>query len=131
MTIKQVTVMRNDLNMRKGKMIAQGQHGSMAFITKNLQWGITNEEGVWCQIDLTPVAWEWLEGSFTKICVRVDSEEELLTIHQTALDAGLVSHLVTDNGLTEFGGVPTITCCAIGPDTDERIDPITGHLKLL
>lgn len=39
-------------------------------------------------------------------------------------------NLITDSGLTEFGGVPTKTVCAIGPDYDEKIDKITGHLKL-
>ena len=28
-----------------------------------------------------------------------------------------------------YSGHPT--CCAVGPDFPERIDPITGHLKLL
>ena len=32
MTIKQVIVMRNDLNMRKGKMVAQGAHASIMFL---------------------------------------------------------------------------------------------------
>ena len=30
--IKQVIVMRRDLNMRKGKMVAQGAHASMAVL---------------------------------------------------------------------------------------------------
>jgi peptidyl-tRNA hydrolase, PTH2 family len=67
----------------------------------------------------------------TKICVRVDSESELLEIARKAEDAGLTVHVITDAGHTEFGGVPTKTCLAIGPDEDEKIDAITGHLKLL
>jgi PTH2 family peptidyl-tRNA hydrolase len=39
-------------------------------------------------------------------------------------------HLVQDAGLTEFGGVPTYTAVAIGPDYDDRIDPVTGDLEL-
>lgn len=39
--------------------------------------------------------------------------------------------LVTDSGRTEFGGVPTKTCLAIGPNKIEEIDKITGHLPLL
>ena len=35
MATKQVIVMRTDLNMRKGKMIAQGSHASLAFLTRN------------------------------------------------------------------------------------------------
>lgn len=73
----------------------------------------------------------WLEGSFTKVCVRVDSEEELLCVVKAAQEAGLLVQLCVDAGRTEFHGVPTPTCCAVGPDFSERIDPITGHLKLL
>lgn len=36
METKQVIVMRKDLNMRKGKMIAQGSHASMAVILDEL-----------------------------------------------------------------------------------------------
>ena len=42
----------------------------------------------------------------------------------------MLVQLCVDAGRTEFHGVPTATCCAIGPDWPERIDPITGHLKL-
>ena len=58
------------------------------------------------------------------------SEQELLAVYARALRAGLVVHLITDGGLTEFGGVPTRTCLGIGPDYDDRIDPVTGDLEL-
>jgi PTH2 family peptidyl-tRNA hydrolase len=34
-------------------------------------------------------------------------------------------------GKTEFNGVPTKTCLGIGPAKAEKIDKITGDLKLL
>jgi len=42
----------------------------------------------------------------------------------------LETHLITDNGTTEFNSVPTNTCIAIGPDYSDKIDMITKHLKL-
>lgn len=114
--MKQVIVMRTDLNMRKGKMIAQGAHASLAVALKN-------------QDD--PRVKEWLAGNFAKIVVRADSWLELLRVFDQARADGLLAELITDNGLTEFSGVPTTTCCAIGPDTPENLDPITGELKLL
>lgn len=114
--MKQVIVMRSDLNMRKGKMIAQGAHASMKVLVEN-----ADDKRIL----------SWLANSFTKIVVRVDSEDELLTIYNQAKEAGILSALITDNGATEFGGVKTNTCIAIGPDESDNIDKITGHLKLL
>jgi len=124
--IKQVIVMRHDLKMRRGKQIAQGAHASMSFICRRLQ-----ESGSVSLDDVTDAQRAWLTGSFAKVCCRVDSEEELLEIHDKALEAGLEVHLITDSGKTEFHGEPTDTCLAIGPDDAEKIDEITGDLQLL
>ena len=70
----------------------------------------------------------WINAGMAKVCLRVDSEDELMACHDSALAAGLTSHLIRDSGRTEFGGVPTLTACAIGPAEVERIDAITGHL---
>ena len=74
---------------------------------------------------------EWKrKHKHTKICVSVDSEEELLKVHMDACRAGIISYLVLDAGITEFNQ-PTHTCCCLGPDENGRIDAITGNLKLL
>ena len=74
---------------------------------------------------------DWFSGDFTKVCLYVNSEEELDDIYNKAKDAGLNVCEIIDNGLTEFHGVKTKTCLAIGPDLSDKIDPITGNLKLL
>jgi len=112
--------------MRRGKQIAQGAHASMSFICRRLQ-----ERGTISLDDFSAAERAWLNGAFAKICCRVDSEDELMVIHDKAVDAGLEVHLITDSGKTEFHGVPTRTCLAIGPDDAERIDAITGQLQLL
>ena len=38
--------------------------------------------------------------------------------------------IIEDSGLTEFDGVPTITCIAVGPGPVARVDELTRHLKL-
>ncbi len=73
----------------------------------------------------------WVNGQFTKVCVGVETEDELIAIYQTAWISGLPCSLIYDSGLTEFGGVSTATAVAIGPAPAEKIDPITGALKLL
>ncbi len=114
--LKQMIVMRKDLNMRKGKLVAQGAHASMKATLKNFGH---------------PNVAKWLEGKFTKIAVSVDSEEELFAVMNKAKEAGLIVELITDAGLTEFNGVATNTCIAVGPASHEDLLPITGHLKLL
>lgn len=116
---KQVIVIRKDLNMRKGKMISQGAHASLKVILDNNH-----------RLNDPPVK-EWLEGTFTKICVFVNSEEELLDVYDKASVVSIPCSLIQDAGFTEFHGIPTYTCCAIGPWTSEEIDTITGNLKLL
>jgi PTH2 family peptidyl-tRNA hydrolase len=128
MNSKQVIVLRKDLNMRKGKMIAQGAHASMATVLNSM---FKNEDS-W-ELKLLPdeAMSDWLMGKFTKICVSVESEAELMEIYQSALDAGLRAAIITDAGLTEFNGVPTKTAVCIGPNWAKEIDTVTKHLKLL
>jgi peptidyl-tRNA hydrolase, PTH2 family len=123
---KQTIVLRKDLNMRKGKMVAQGAHASMRAI---LQLG--HREGGNFVVPLDERLEPWLLGRFKKICVSVNSEAELLQLHQQARTAGLITALIQDAGLTEFGGVPTYTALAVGPDTEDRVDRVTGSLPLL
>lgn len=125
--IKQVIVIRKDLKMRRGKEIAQGAHASMAWMSARFRRLLAGDTSA---LRLTPEQEEWLRERFTKACVRVDSEEELRDVHARALEAALESHLIIDSGRTEFGGVPTPTACAIGPDDSQKLDAITGVLSL-
>ena len=113
--MKQVIILRKDLNMRKGKMVAQGSHASVQVVLK-----MTGEH------DLEV----WLQAGMKKICVSCQSEEELRDLHNQALKAKLPCTIILDSGLTEFNQ-PTLTSVAIGPAKDEDIDKITKDLKLL
>ena len=127
---KQVIVMRKDLGMLKGKMIAQGAHASLKAL---LDTGVIGEMSGYDGGDIPAPARLWLEGSFTKICVSVTSEEELLAVFEDAgkrLSGDCPMALITDSGRTEFNGVPTNTCCAIGPWWSDEVDEITGKLPL-
>ena len=130
---KQVIVMRKDLNMRKGKMVAQGAHASMAAVLDRmviLSHRKEIQEKTLILESGTPME-SWINGLFTKVCVSVDSESELIEIYEKAKAAGLIASIITDAGLTEFNGVPTKTCIAIGPNWSDEVNEITGHLKLL
>jgi PTH2 family peptidyl-tRNA hydrolase len=125
---KQVIVMRKDLGMRKGKMIAQGAHASLKVL---LDAGELDPRGKVYTIPLDPALSIWLEGRFTKVCVSVDSEAALEDIVARARAAGVPCALIVDAGHTEFHGVPTKTCCAVGPAWADAVDAITGALPLL
>jgi PTH2 family peptidyl-tRNA hydrolase len=113
--MKQVLVVRKDLKMRRGKENAQNGHAAQLSAVNNLY---------------DPRVQEWMQQNYAKVSVSVDSEEELVEVMAAAGRAGLLVTPVIDHGLTEFGGEHTLTCAAIGPDTVDRINPVTGHLKL-
>lgn len=123
---KQVIVMRKDLGMRKGKMIAQGAHASLRVL---LERGESQDNRY--VIAMTDAMKVWMTGRFTKVCVSVDSEAALDAVVARAKAAGVPCALIVDAGQTEFHGVPTKTCCAVGPAWVADVDAITGDLPLL
>ena len=125
-TPKQVIVMRKDLNMRKGKMVAQGAHASLKVL---LDAASRSGDTIVLPDDEATVA--WLGGRFTKVCVSVDSAEALAAVVERARAAGVPCALIVDAGQTEFHGVATPTCCAVGPAWSDEVDAITGALPLL
>ena len=81
---------------------------SMSFLTRKLQ-----SKSSICMDDFTPNEQTWIMGSFAKVCVRCNSEEELMGIHDKAIEMGLEVYLITDSGRTEFHGQPTRTCLGV------------------
>ena len=118
--IKQTIIIRKDLNLSKGRLVTQGAHASIAFLTDLIK--------EYNPLQLTEVQKEWVYGTFFKVCVGVDSEKELLDIGYNAVMLGLsVKYIEETTGFDK----PTVTCLAIGPDYSSKIDPVTKHLKLL
>jgi len=140
---KMVLVVRKDLNMRKGKMCAQSSHSAVGAVVQlghflnnaiieydgsHEKWHLSNCLVIPLENECDDI---WLTKRFKKITVSVNSEQELTDIYNKAVENGLNVKLILDEGLTEFGGVKTLTCLAIGPVYPEDVDPITGHLPLL
>lgn len=149
MKSKQVIVMRKSfiidgkkITPRKGKYIAQGAHASLKAIldlmrssdllaTTSLVLDLPDNElknNVY--LKERSALQDWITGSFTKVCCVVETEEEIVDLYNKAKEKGLICSIIKDNGLTEFNGVPTITCCAIGPAWSDEVDEITGKLEL-
>ena len=138
MKAKQVIVVRTDLRnlmgqkIRTGKIASQVAHASLgAFLKCFSKYKTSDNTTVYTtEFDEDSVLEAWLNGIFTKICVSVDSEQELLDLY-VSIPGEIPSALIQDAGITEFGGVPTYTCIGIGPFNSEEIDKLTSHLKLL
>lgn len=114
MELKQVIIIRNDLKLPKGKMAAQAAHAAVEAVLKG---------------DKDKVK-DWRHMGSKKVTLKVDSKEELYKYAQQAKDEGLTTAIITDAGRTviEPG---TVTCAAIGPDEEEKIDRITKNLKMI
>jgi PTH2 family peptidyl-tRNA hydrolase len=135
---KQVIVFRKDLNVRKGKFAAQVAHASMKVFLDSCEKGWIFDDNIRESLKKLTFYYQenkhwdlWLNGRFTKIVVGCENEQELDELYKQAKEKGLPCSMIIDAGLTEFNGVPTKTCIAIGPDDPEKINEITGKLKLL
>lgn len=115
--VKQVIAVRSDLKMGKGKLAAQVAHGAVAGMEETRR-----RQPEWVE--------EWLQEGQPKIVVRVGGLDELLALKVEAEEADIPLALVQDRGLTQLPP-GTITCLALGPAPSDRLDPITGRLKLL
>ena len=111
--MKQVILVRKDLKMSRAKTAVQCAHASVEAVLKSDKKKIN----------------EWRTFS-KKVVLEVNDEKDLLNYKKEAEKLKLVTALIKDAGLTE---IPpgTITCLAIGPDDDKKIDKITGKLKTL
>ncbi len=137
---KQMIVMRRDLKMRKGKIAAQAGHACVEAVLMalakegRLDQVRVNDAGTWVYLDdeateATALS-DWFDAGVAKVCVYVDSEEELLDLAARGRELGFVYALVRDAGLTEFHGESTFTCLAFEPLRASQIDPLTGDLPL-
>jgi PTH2 family peptidyl-tRNA hydrolase len=114
--MKQVIIIRTDLDMGKGKIAAQVGHacvlGAEHVRKSNPEWFS-----------------EWWEGQ-EKIVLKVSSLKELEQIKQITIELGIPWSEVTDAGHTQIAP-GTVTCISLGPAPEEKIDKVTGDLKLL
>ena len=110
--MKQVILVRQDLKMDKGKLSSQVAHASLEAALKSNKLN------------------EWKKKGTEKVILKVKDERELLHYYELAKKNNLTNALIKDAAKTFFK-VPTITCLAIGPDKEEKIDKVTKELKML
>ena len=72
----------------------------------------------------------WERTGCAKIAVKCQSEEEMRTIYDKAIEKGLPVYLVEDAGRTQIAA-GSRTVLGIGPCPTKVFDDVTSHLKLL
>lgn len=124
---KQVIVVRRDLGMSPGKLAAQVAHASMGAVLKAFKI-----DNLSLKTDLSQdLALDiWINNSFTKVVLGVDSHAELMAIYDKAKKNCNYVKLIIDEGRTEFKNQTTATCIGIGPMYGNLFDGITDHLHL-
>ncbi len=114
---KMVIVVRKDLKLSPGKLAAQVAHAAV-------NCALASKKKKPLQFD------RWYSEGQKKVVVKVNDLKELFQIKQDAEDAGLVTSLIVDAGMTELPP-NTTTCLGIGPAPNEEVDRVTGHLGLM
>jgi peptidyl-tRNA hydrolase, PTH2 family len=115
--MKLAIIVRKDLGMSCGKIAVQVGHASVAAYDYVCHFHYAK-------------AMEWLYTGQKKIVLKVESEALLHNFHDFAARNGINCEKIYDFGLTQISP-NTLTCIAIGPDEDKKIDEIVGGLKLL
>ena len=107
-------VVRSDLEMSIGKLVAQACHASVAAV-------------LFAPSDTLEL---WSRDGQTKIVLQARSLSELIDLEQKCDALPLIHALISDAGHTELAP-GTITALAIGPAEDKLIDKVTGSVPLL
>jgi peptidyl-tRNA hydrolase, PTH2 family len=112
--IKLAIIVRKDLNMGAGKIAGQVGHASVTAY-RNAPKDVGDK---------------WFGEGQKKIVLKIASEKDLRQIIGKSIIEDVSVWPIRDFGLTQVEP-NTLTCIAIGPDTDERVDKIIKDLKLL
>jgi len=114
--IKQVVVVRTDLDMGKGKIAAQVGHACVLGAEH-----VRKSHPEWFKI--------WWQGQ-EKIVVKVQNLKSLEEVKNHAISLDIPWSEVSDAGHTQIAP-GTITCISLGPAPEVIIDKVTKDLKLL
>jgi len=121
--VKQVIVVRRDLNMRRGEMAQEVALASMQFLIDNNE----AERGDELTVKLSPAEAEWLMSGSLANVVGCDNADAL---HDLIFQANLADVEVHASSI-DVDGTLTVVCAAFGPSTADELDRIVGNLKLI
>ncbi len=114
---KMCIVLRMDLGMSTGKLIAQAAHAAVGAS----ELGKKENHKAWRR---------WRDEGAKKVALEAESLEEIEGLAEKAKKLDIVNILIQDAGHTE---VPpgTVTALGLGPDRTDLLDKVTGSLPLI
>jgi PTH2 family peptidyl-tRNA hydrolase len=112
--LKQVIIVRKDLDWGKGKLATHVAHASLEAAL---------------QVDREALE-KWRKDGAKKIVLKVKDLKELEKIEKKLKEKKIKYVKISDAGLTQLEK-GTVTCIGVGPIEEKTIDKITGKLKLL
>jgi PTH2 family peptidyl-tRNA hydrolase len=114
---KMCIVLRMDLGMSTGKLIAQAAHAAVGAS----ELGKKENHKAWRR---------WRDEGAKKVALEAESLEEIEELAGKANKLDIVNSLTQDAGHTE---VPpgTVTALGLGPDRTDLLDKVTGSLPLI
>lgn len=155
MGFRQVIIVRKDLNMSAGKLMAQANHASMAFLTSKIcklaeplkvingayksSCSRADAETYLATLEINAKMFEdWFLGSFTKTICEAKNKNRLMKAVQIADELGLKEgkdyFLIRDNCLTELEPEDedgrTLTAIGFAPLEDEVAHKISKKFQL-
>ena len=145
--MKQIIIVRKDLNMSKGKMAAQVAHASMAFLINAIKncSNISRFDTSYynCGFLIPKELYEnWICGSFTKVILEAKNKYQLEKVYTIANELGFKEGIhyfpIKDNCYTELEPEEvdendigrTLTCVGFIPLDDETANKISKKYQL-
>lgn len=124
--LKQIILLRRDMRLRRSEAAALASKASMAFI---VECDESDNSGS-VKVNLSGIEAEWILGSSTRIILGVTSEDAMRKLLLKAELQGVSTYEITGSSSGKSDEGIQLIAAALGPDDSDKLDLITGNLKL-
>lgn len=113
---KMVLIVRNDVDLGKGKIAAQCSHATLACFQKACE-------------KIPVIVDEWFLGGQAKVICKCETDEDMELLRRKAKYQGLTTCLIRDAGRMKLG-LSSKTVLGIGPAPSKLVNDIIRNLAL-
>ena len=152
--MRQLIIVRKDLNMSPGKLAVQVAHASNAFLLAKIkaaankeEWKSEADDKIWsvykAELTFSPEVYEkWIDDIYTKTVCEAKNKDKLLKVLDTAKELSLKENIdyfiIKDYCLTELtpeeydenGQGKVLTCIGFAPLDDETSHKLSKRYQL-